>query len=70
MLTYGLNKEYTMYDKLLKCPRPPSRKVHVIDLSREATGNSESRDETFLSVNISVPTRDNKPSNYMLLFVL
>ena len=22
MLTYGLNKEYTMYDKLLKCPRP------------------------------------------------
>ena len=32
--------------------------------------NRESMDMTFLSVNISVTTRDNKPSNYMLLLVL
>ena len=57
-------------ERCTKCVWFPSRKVYVIDLSREATGNSESRDKTFLSVNISVTIRDNIPSNYMLLFVL
>ena len=57
-------------ERCTKYVRFPSRKVYVINLSREATGNSESRDKTFLSVNISVTTRDNIPSNYILLFVL
>ena len=83
MLTHGLNKEYTMYDKLIKCPRPSvtCKKVElracdfllekcVIDLSRGATWNSESTDKTFLSVNISIMITDNKPYNYMLPFVL
>ena len=83
MLTYGLNKEYMMYDKLLECSRPfaTHKKValracdffpekYVIDLSREATGNGESTDKTFVLVKISITIRDNKPSSYILLFVL